>query len=53
MSTFINATIENHQLDALFEVMKDHSIHLKPVLAAIGNVAVKSINLIGSIFEGG
>lgn len=43
MSTFINATIENHQLDALFEVMKDHSIHLKPVLAAIGNVAVKSI----------
>ena len=43
MSNFINATIDDHKFDALIEVMNDHAVHLKPVLAAIGNLAVKSV----------
>ena len=43
MASFINATIDDHKFDALIEVMNDHAVHLKPVLAAIGNLAVKSI----------
>ena len=43
MSNFINATIDDHKFDALIEVMNDHAVHLKPVLAAVGNLAVKSI----------
>ena len=43
MSNFINVTIDDHKFDALIEVMNDHAVHLKPVLAAIGNLAVKSV----------
>lgn len=43
MADFINATIENHKFDTLIEMMKDRSIHMKPVLAAVGNLAVKSV----------
>ncbi|MBR2091990.1 MAG: phage virion morphogenesis protein [Fibrobacter sp.] len=43
MASFINATIDDHKFDALIEVMNDHAVHLKPVLAAIGNLAVKSV----------
>jgi hypothetical protein len=39
MASFINATIDDHKFDALIEVMNDHAVHLKPVLAAIGNLA--------------
>ena len=43
MASFINATIDDHKFDALIEVMNDHAVHLKPVLAAVGNLAVKSV----------
>ena len=33
MASFINATIDDHKFDALIEVMNDHAVHLKPVLA--------------------
>lgn len=43
MASFINATLDDHKFDALIEVMNDHAVHLKPVLAAVGNLAVKSV----------
>ncbi len=43
MADFINATIDDHKFDALIEIMNDHAVHLKPVLAAVGNLAVKSV----------
>lgn len=43
MASFINATIDDHKFDALIEIMNDHAVHLKPVLAAVGNLAVKSV----------
>jgi len=43
MASFINATIDDHKFDALIEVMNDHAVHLKPVLAAVGNLVVKSV----------
>lgn len=43
MASFINATIDEHKFDALIKIMQDNAVHLKPVLAAVGNLAVKSI----------
>ena len=43
MASFINATIDEHKFDALIKIMQDNAVHLKPVLAAVGNLAVKSV----------
>ena len=51
MASFINATIDDHKFDALIEVMNDHAVHLKPVLAAVGNLVVKSVKR--NFHEGG
>lgn len=51
MASFINATIDEHKFDALIKIMQDNAVHLKPVLAAVGNLAVKSVKQ--NFLEGG
>ena len=53
MASFINATIDEHKFDALIKIMQDNAVHLKPVLAAVGNLAVKSVkqSLIRALYE--
>lgn len=43
MASFINATIDVHDFDALLENMRERSVNLKPILSVIGNIAAKSV----------
>ena len=43
MADIINATIDDKQFKVYVEMMKERSENLKPVLAAAGNLAVKSV----------
>jgi phage virion morphogenesis protein len=43
MADFINATIDDREFEHLIKAMNDKGVHLKPVLAAVGNLAVKSV----------
>ena len=51
MANFINATIDDHEFDALIETMRSQAINLRPVLAAAGNFVVKSVKK--NFIEGG
>ena len=43
MADIINATIDDKQFEVYVRMMKERSENLKPVLAAAGNLAVKSV----------
>lgn len=43
MADFINATIDDREFEHLIKAMNDKGVHLKPVLAAVGNLVVKSV----------
>jgi phage virion morphogenesis protein len=51
MADFINATIDDREFENLIKAMNYQGIHLKPVLAAVGNLVVKSVKR--NFIEGG
>ena len=51
MTDFINATIDDREFENLIKAMNYQGIHLKPVLAAVGNLVVKSVKR--NFIEGG
>lgn len=43
MSTFINALIDKREIDKKIAKMHEKGMNLKPVLAVVGNLVVKSV----------